>query len=331
MAEAISDVRIHIDLLKPAAKTGLGQPAIFVTGAASKYEEFTSIDALEDTYARTTAVYQKAAAIFKQENAPSKVSVITFKEGEAGLACETYFDKAWHFALLAEYVAADALAISNFIEEKGFKFAVFQVSAVADVTQFAKNARTIVYIHPRAEENIDAAVVGNTSSLNVGSVTWKFRHNLVGVTANDISSIELKAIHEAGALAYVSKAAIPQTSEGVTVGGEYIDAIHGDDWIKANLETRIQTLMTNTDKITFDQTGIALLQSEVKTVLEEAYKNGIIDTDDATGEGNYTITAAQRSDLKAEDISKRVYKGLSFYYKRAGAIHEVDVYGTIEV
>lgn len=331
MVDALTDVNIHIDIYKPAPKIGLGRPLILVAGeTGGTYKEYSSIDAVEADFTRETSAYKKASAVFKQDNAPDKVAIGTFKTGEAALFVEKQFGQSWHFALLADYVAADALAVSNYIEEKQFKFLVVNVTAVSELAQFKGNTRTIALVHAATDECADAALIGAVASKTVGSVTWKFK-TLVGVTPDELTADEVKAIHEAGGIAYVSKSGIAQTSEGVTCGLEYIDALHGDDWIKSNLESRLQTLLSKTDKLSFDASGIALLQTEVKTVLVEGFNNGIISLNDETGDGDYSISVLQRADLAPEDIAARNYKGISFRYKRAGAIHTIDVYGTIEV
>ena len=104
-----------------------------------------------------------------------------------------------------------------------------------------------------------------------------------------------------------------------------------DHWVKSNIETNVQRLLSTTDKLTFDSNGIALLDTTVANVLETAFNNGIVDIVDETGVGNYSVTALGRQDLNPDDIAARNYKGLSFKYKRSGAIHTVDVTGTIEV
>ncbi|EID6355177.1 DUF3383 family protein [Listeria marthii] len=331
MVETITDVRVHISVLYPSPRIGLGRPAIFVKGTAMGYKEYTTLEELKDTFADTTEVYAKAKAVFLQKDRPDTIAVITFEDTKLLEAAEAYFLKSWHFALLAEFKAADALALSNLIEEQKFKFAVFQVTAVADITPLSKNTRTIAIVHSKTGEKLDAALIGNVASLPVGSATWKGRHGLAGITSEELKVSEIDAIQKAGGMCYIEKAGIAQTSEGKTVSGEFIDSIHGDDWIKATIETRLQKLLTETDKLTFDAQGIALLQSELTTVLNEGFANGIIDSNDETGEANFSITALQRSDLNDDDIAKRNYKGLSFRYKRSGAIHSVDVYGEVEV
>lgn len=328
--EKITDVKVSIDIQNPQPIVGLGNPAIFVKGTVAGYVEYESIETLKKAYDDTTAVFKKVNTIWNQSNKPRTVAVVTFEEGKIKEAVENYFFETWHFALLAEYDAADALTISNVIEEQKFKFLLVQASNVSDLAQFEGNDLTIGLIHP-IDQPLDAALVGNTASLPVGSVTWKGRINLVGIKENKLTVAELNSIHDAGGIAYVKKAGIPQTSEGKTISGEFIDALHGDHWVKSNVETKIQMLLSTTDKLTFDSNGIALLTSTVSNIMETAFTNGIIDVIDETGAGNYTVKALQRGDLDPEDIARRNYKGLSFFYKRSGAIHSVDVTGTIEV
>ncbi|KMT62655.1 DUF3383 family protein [Paenilisteria newyorkensis] len=332
MAVAVSDIAVKIDIERPAAKIGLGRPLILTKDVApdAKYSEFSSLEALAKTYPSTTKVYEKAKAIFLQKNAPDMVAVVPFNT-DITTALEAVFSKSWHFAILADYVAADALAISNLIEENAFKFAVIQVPTFAGAAQLKTNSRTIVVVHDKVGEHLDAAIIGDTASATVGSVTWKFRKDLVGITATELTALQVDEIHAQGAIAYILKAGVPQTSEGKTANGEFIDALHGDDWVKSTIETRLQKALTDADKVSFDSRGIAQLQSEVVAVMDEAFANGIVDIDDETGQANYTVTALDRSELKEEDILARKYNGLKFRYKRSNAIHSATVYGTIVV
>lgn len=327
--EKISDVTVIIDVLKPQPVIGLGNPAIFVEGTTKGHKAYQSMSALSSDFANTTDTYKKAAAVLAQRNAPKFVHVITFEEGKIVEAAEDYFYEGWHFALLATYDAADALALSNMIEEQDFKFFVVQAAAATGIEPFNDNALTIGLVHP-LEEYFDAALVGDTGSLPVGSVTWKFRSDLVGITPQSLTIGQLEAIHTAHGVAYVNKAGIPQTSEGTTMSGEFIDAIHGTHWVKASLESQLQYTLSTTDKLSFDASGIDLLNAVASNVLETAFAQGIVAADDE-GKGAYSVTTLQRGDLDPGDIAARNYKGLSFNYQRSGAIHSVVVNGTIEV
>lgn len=327
--EKITDVKVKIDVLQPQPTIGMGNPAIFNQGTKAADKAYNSLSTIEGDFAKDSAVYKKAAAVFAQANAPKTVHVITFEEGKIADAAADYFFEDWHFALLAEFKAEDALALSNMIEEQEFKFFVVQVATVADLAPLDGNSATIGLVHP-VDEALDGALIGNAASVPVGSITWKFRHNLVGITAQKMTVAQLEAVHTAHGIAYVEKAGIPQTSEGTTLSGEYIDALHGTHWVKSNMESSIQRVLSTTDKLTFDSRGIDLLNATASNILETAFQQGII-LANSEGAGEYSVTTLSREDLEPDDIAARNYKGLSFNYKRSGAIHTVEVTGTVEV
>ena len=91
------------------------------------------------------------------------------------------------------------------------------------------------------------------------------------------------------------------------MSGEFIDALHGDHWVKSNIETNVQRLLSTTDKLTFDSNGIALLDTTVANVLETAFNNGIVDIDE-TGVGNYSVTALGRQDLNQMTLQHETIK-----------------------
>ncbi|MCI3027688.1 DUF3383 domain-containing protein [Desemzia sp. C1] len=331
MAQPISDVTVKITVQTPASVVGLGNPAIFVKGTTAGMKSYSDLEGLAADYAVGTGVYNKAKTIFAQLNKPAKVLVVTYAEGAVAAAADNAFYEDWHFALLAEYNETDALALSNFVEEQNYKFVVLQVEMAEELLPYENNSLTIGLVHSKPAEALDAALVGDAANATVGSITWKFRQNLAGITPDNINRTELDAIHAAGGIAYVSKAGVSQTSEGKTVGGEFIDAIHGEHWVKATIESRVQSLLANTDKLSFDANGIALLDAELTTVLQQAFINGIVDMVDESGEPDFAVVALQRADLDPADIAARNYKGLSFTYRRSGAIHSVAVTGTVEV
>lgn len=327
--EKITDVKVNIDVVKPQPVVGLGNPAIFVSGLAKGCKVYRSLSALAEDHASGTDVYAKAAAIFGQRNIPQKVHVITYETSKVTDAASEYFYEEWHFALLAKYEEVAALALSNLIEEQEYKFFVVQVATATELGPFAGNESTIGLVHP-LKEHLDAALIGDSANLPVGSITWKFRSGLVGITAQPLGVSEVEAIDAANGIAYISKAGVAQTSEGTTLSGEFIDAVHGTHWVKANMESQIQNVLTTSDKVDFDLNGIDLLNVTASNVLETATQQGIVSRNDE-GKGNYAVTTLQKGQLDPGDVKNRVYKGLSFNYERSAAIHAAVVSGTIEV
>lgn len=337
---ALQDVIVTINVQNPAPVIGLGRPLILAssTSTDSAYKEYSSLNAVKADFDENTSVYKKAAAVFAQANKPDVVAVATYsgtggEDPTNGLtivqAFEKYFDKSWHFCLLPDAIASERKAVSDALEAHEFKFLVLKVEDQSELAQYSSNSRTICYYHPgKTGEEIDAAIIGDAASLTVGSITWKFRKNLVGITPIDVTSDELQTIHDAGANAYVLKANTPQTSEGITATGAYIDFIHGQDWVKSNVESGLQDMLSDNDKVPSNDTGIEMGVSVVTSVLTTAAKNGIIDKD-KDGNAQFTVTSKSMDEIPTADKEKRIYSGLGFNYYPEGAFHEMRVTGTV--
>lgn len=339
---AIQDVQVTIDVQHPSPKVGLGRPLLLTATSAKEsiYKEYHSLDEVKVDFSDTaSSVYKKAKAVFDQKNAPDLIAIANYsstggEDPSTGLtivaAFEKYFGRAWNFLLLPDADASERLAISNALQAHNFKFLVLKVETKEEVAAFKKNSRTICYYHPNKEdEMIDAAIIGEAANLTVGSITWKFRKNLVGITPIDIdNSDDLKAIHAVGANAYVEKAGVPQTSEGITVTGDYIDFYHGQDWVKVNSENALQLLLSDNDKVPSNDTGVSMATSVLTSVLTTATQNGIVEKDD-NGNAQFTVTSKPWSELPVSDQQKRIYSGLGFTYIPQGATHEMTVRGTV--
>lgn len=330
---ALQDVTVSIELSKPSGLVGLGKPLIITqkTGV-STIKNYSDIEDVKPDFASTTEAYKKAAAILGQENRPASVAIATYDP--AGTTVKTavaalgkYFDNDWFFVVTAGVELADQIAVADYVEGKKVKFYAVKVTSTADLNAFkVKNyAYVMVYYHPT--DPLEAAAVGALGSVDVGSISWKFK-TLAGITPVDMNADELKAIHDAGGNTYVKKAGIPQTSEGITASGEYIDVIHGKSWLKVNIENSVQQAFANNGKVSFDNRGIALLNGAVTTILQKGYTQGII-AEDEEGNPIYTVETVSRTETPAEDRAARVYNGLSFSLELAGAIHEAKIKGQI--
>lgn len=326
---SLQDVVVNINVAYPAPMIGLGRPVIFtqVVGAAT-YEEYASLAALAVDYAIATPVYEKAEAIFEQENRPDVVAVATYDTAIED-SLELFYSRPWHFALIAGDVATEQAAAAMFIETKEFKFVAVQVSGDVEREAVKGSERVLVFEHGVAGEHLDAAAVGALGSLPVGSITWKFK-TLKGITPQYYSDIEFDAIELDNANAYVMKVGKGQLSEGVLANGEYIDVVHGQDWIKADMENEIQRTLANSAKLPYDGRGIGSIGAAMITTLQRGYNNGIVaQTED--GLPDYTVTALSREQSSVEDRNARIYRGASFNLALAGAIHEARIGGEIRI
>lgn len=331
----LKDVKVIINIKKPAALEGLGMPLILVQKAgASTFKTYGDLEGVEIDFPNSTDAFKAAQVAFKQgDTSTAKVAIATYdgEEVTAAKALAKYYDEDWFFVSLATGTAADFITISDIVEGEGYKIAAHTVDSIEDLTTLSakKYDRTFVMMHDKLEQYPHLALIGGHGSKPVGSITYKFKR-LIGVDPAPYDATTLLAIHELNGFAYVSKGGQYQTSEGTMLSGEYIDVIHGKDWVKVNMENAIAQLFANNDKISFDDVGIPRIEGEARTILEIAGQQGIIALDDA-GQPLYTLTASNRAQTNAADRVERHYKGLSFSLELAGAIHEATVYGEMVV
>lgn len=327
----LKDVTVDISVSSPAPRVGLGRVLILTEAVGTpSYKEYVSLDSLAVDYADGTPAHAKAEAVFSQNNRPDVVAVATYETGAPEASLNAFYNRGWHFVLLANDVAADQLEVANLVEAKDFKFFAALVDDNTGREALKTKKRTIVFDHDVAGEHLDAAAVGSLGSLPVGSITWKFKGNFVGITARYLTEAELAEIETDNALAYVYKAGKGQLTDGIDASGEFIDALHGKDFVKVDMENEIQYALQNADKVPYDARGIGLIDGAATTTLQRAYNQGIVaQTDDKLPD--YTISTLSRDQSDPGDRAARVYAGLSFEFGLAGAIHEVRVKGQIRI
>lgn len=349
------DVQVILDVVNPASPINLGNLAVYVVADTANSENVipdTKLHSVEDITNLGLSINASTEAVIKsffaQDNhgetiylygIESSVDQSTTKE-----KVETTLTDGWEFATVVSPSPLDSVVLTNAIESYGRKLAVLgmdlklstaKVSDIESITDapFYGNERTIVFLANREAGDTEkykgvGALIGALGNSQPGSITWKFK-KLKGITATQVNGTVVAKATEIGALMYVSKAGAAQTSEGLSTGLEYIDNLHSDDWVRAEIESSIQNLLQTTDKLPYGAQGIAQLEAAVTTVLRTATENGVILVDPETNSGKFTVTAGSREEQAASDIASRSYKGLSFDYTRAGAIHDVTVHGTI--
>ncbi len=296
------------------------------TGAV--YKEYSSIDALALDYDSSTPLYNKATTYFNQQFPSDRVAVLSYPEGKLQDSLGAFWWQDWYFMVFDQDDPEDMTLASNICEANLLKFLVVQEKSVDAFSPWEGNEYTIDLVHPLTEA-MDAALIGRVASKTVGSVTWKFK-DLDGITTQDYSATDFAGITNHHAIAYVMVNGTPETSEGWTSNGEYIDNLHGDTWVKTMVQLNVQKKFQENDKIPYEKSGIDLLTSVVYNTLDTGWQQGIILTDDATKKGDFNVTSSDRDAQSLEDLSKRHYGGIQFTYHRSGAIHSATINGLIK-
>jgi hypothetical protein len=197
----------------------------------------------------------------------------------------------------------------------------------ADATDIASLLKAKTYDRSITLYSADAAnhpelgYMGGQLPKDPGSITWAYKA-IKGAVVDTINSGEKSAVQGKNGNTYTTVAGLNVTEEGKVASGEFIDVMHGIDFITARLKENIFALLANVDKVPFTDQGIASIENEVRGVLQQAVGQSII------AEG-YTVTVPAAADVPKADKGNRLLPNVKFNAVLAGAIHKTEIYGTL--
>ena len=124
------------------------------------------------------------------------------------------------------------------------------------------------------------------------------------------------------------------TQGGKTVSGEWIDTVRFMWWLKSFMQECIYNLFVTHPKIPYTDNGITQVQNQMVYALKRGQAMGGIAPTEYDEDGNatpgYTTTVPRARDLTQAERASRQLKGCKFTARLAGAIHYVEVRGTLE-
>jgi len=250
-------------------------------------------------------------------------------------------DDDWYFLLDTTHTNLQVELIAAYIETQ-IKLYAYQTSD-ADSKDLAESLDSTGLMKGLKDENYDrsfgiwvpsadlvdykmAAWVGIMAPKDPGSATWKFKEGNA-ITANKFSSQEKKNIQDKNGNIYIAIAGFNIFQEGVTASGEYIDIMRGTDWIQARIQEEVYGLLVASDKVPYSDGGIESIGLQVENVLERAVDRLIL----LGGEEGPVVTVPKRSETTKADRAARFLRDVKFTGNYAGAIHKVQIDGTLSV
>lgn len=334
------DVKVKIDLTRPAGILGFGYPlivsAIELTPGVGETNlpatHYTVCSSLDDVAAAEigteTILYKTVALLLSQNNAPEKFAIAVIEEiTEEHLS--SVIGEDWRQLIIAEKTENLSLKdIATYIETTDKVFFTSVANDGEEANLKGKDRTVVVYYEGDADGACpEAALVGATAGLDVGSFTYK---NIIlkGLDPLELSDAEIAEFTNNNVITVVEKAGDIVTTEGKSMNGEYIDIIDSKDYIVQQITYRTQKLLNQSAKIPYDNNGIAMLESVVVDVLQDCFNKGMIAVKE-DGAPAYSVEFALREDSDAADIAARKYLGGQFTFTLAGAIHEVEITGEI--
>ena len=167
-----------------------------------------------------------------------------------------------------------------------------------------------------------SGLFGKMLTKHPGSATWAHKA-LESTPTVELSAGERNVALSKNANIYTSVSSLPLTRWGTTGSGEYIDVIHGCDWLKAKIQQLVLTTLANQDKVAFDDTGIESIKSQLKAGLEQGVTYSILKA------GEYTIECPTAAEVDAAAKAERKLPDVKFNAPLSGAIHKTAINGVV--
>lgn len=192
--------------------------------------------------------------------------------------------------------------------------------------------RTFVIFHPgcvpgengkivSADPMPGVALFGGMLTFQPGSATWMFK-DMNAVPTYELETGQFDTASAKNAMLYCSVADVPTTFWGKVGSGEYIDIIHGCDWLEARIQNKIFTDLKKNKKVPFNNTGIEIIKGALKSALDEGIKIAeLLDS--------YEITIPDASEVAEDEKAERNLPQVKFSAPLQGAIHTTKLSGTV--
>ncbi len=244
-------------------------------------------------------------------------------------------DNAFYGVLLDSNSNAQITAAAAFVEANRIIMAAqtadagsFSSGSTTDTLAVLKAhayARSAGFYHPSVGVNFfAAAMMGNRFPDDPGSDTWAFK-TLPGVAVYAISDTKQSVINGKNGSVYVDVGGISVTYEGKSGSGEFIDIVRFVDWLQARMQERIFTILANAKKVPFTDDSVNMFVNEILAQLGEGVQVGGLIS------GTQQASGPKVADVDQADRVNRHLPDLFFSARLAGAVHTLDITGSVSV
>ncbi len=195
--------------------------------------------------------------------------------------------------------------------------------------QLANLSRTFSVYESNDSDFLVAAWTGNALPTNPGSITWNMRElKIVTPSVGVDGGLDATALFNLNAKNgnYFERIAGRNvTRHGRMADGTFIDLIRGRDWLESNIALDIFDLLANEDKVPFTDEGAQQVVSVVRGRLINGAAQGIVVA------ASIIVTAIPVASVPVNDRALRNLPGVTFSATLQGAIHTLDINGTLAV
>ncbi len=324
--DSIIRISIEAQTLSIAQK-GFGVPLIlaFKEGEPTSVEKYRNAGELPPN-PNKLAAYQMANTIFAQNPSVPLVKIGFTKKSALVDALKSIWDTDSDFygVLLADDAdIAELKELEALLEAKRLIVGVDVDDTNKEAVKTIKSDRIFCVYHPVADQHLAAAWMARMLPEAPGSSSWAYRE-LKKVPAYDLNTGVAIELEQANINRYINIKGVGCTLNGKSSSGKFIDITHGIDWLHARMQERLFRLLMINKKIPYTLKGIDLVRSEIIAQLKEAVYQGVL-----AAEPEPTVSTPTIEEIDEQTRGKRVLPKVRFSGRLAGAIHEIEIQGTV--
>lgn len=214
-------------------------------------------------------------------------------------------------------------ALSGWVEGKDKVYAV-----TSDDEEIAVNSnQTLVAYHEK--DNLGEIALAYMLTKEIGSVDLDGKV-ISGITSSEVDATEYGVLKDNNVNVCVEEFGRLVIKGGNMGGGEKVDIVLAEFWIKMRMEEDLAVLKMNTPKIPYTDGGVALLVDVAVTRLKIAVRRGLIALD-GDGVPEYEVTYIPVSEVPESERAGRVYDYVKWTARLSGSIRGGTIYGELTV
>lgn len=163
-------------------------------------------------------------------------------------------------------------------------------------------------------------------SYDPGSITYNYKE-IRGITAEDITAQERQNLIDQKCQVQRTVAGLKRlVDSGMVASGEWLDIMHGIDWLTARISENIFAILASTPKLPMTDPGLAVLDTEL-------IRNLTVASDEPFNFINpdFTTFVPSINQIDSVDKSNRTVNGITFTASPQGAIHLLTIRGKLIV
>lgn len=181
--------------------------------------------------------------------------------------------------------------------------------------------RTAILYSANAAEFPEAKWASVKASAPPGSVSWAYAE-LKGINIDNLTDNQFQNASQKNVNVYIFAGdARPIVFDGKVTANEYIDTIIGIDWLRVKIQTNVfSTLAARSEKLPFNNDGIAIIGQSVSSALEE----GLKDVLESYNLDLPTLSSFSPAERKGRHLNKIQWTGTL-----QSAVHTSQIRGTV--